>query len=201
MRKKTIGWVFVSSAILIAAAIFGSARLVHAESPTTFDRLATSPAQVLEQEPALSHHTESETEVANAPIALQSPSIVLVQASTMPSHVYIFNNRETVTELPLIQGGADSLSSGEDDAASQGVVSVRVSVAPLRLIVIDNTDTITEIWSNTTGSKRDYYSLRVKEGSKQGADHPLTQGIVAQYNHLGKDIDWQEKGQVYGFVE
>jgi len=39
------------------------------------------------------------------------------------------------------------------------------------------------------------------EGSVHGADHPIAQEIVAQYNQPGKDIDWQEKGQVYGSAE
>ena len=197
MRKKTVGWVFLSSAILIAVAIFGSARLVYAESATMENRLATFPTQALEDEPTQSPLVQPTSEMQGAPAASLSPSIILMPASVMPSKVFILNNREVVSEIPPMQVAADSPSSIEDDAPSRGVVSIRVSVAPLRLIVVDENDNVTEIWSNTTGSKRDYYLLRVMECSAQGADHPITQEIVAQYNQLGKDINWQEKGQVY----
>ncbi|GAG88279.1 unnamed protein product [marine sediment metagenome] len=66
--------------------------------------------------------------------------------------------------------------------------------------MVDENDTIVEIWSNTTGTKRNFYSLRVKEQSLQGPEHPLTQEILTQYNRLLGEVDWTETGQVYSIT-
>ena len=76
-------------------------------------------------------------------------------------------------------------------------IRASVTVASSRLIVVDENDRIVEIWSNTSGMKRSYYSLRVKEQQGQGLAHPLTPGILAQYNHLLAEVDWSNRERVY----
>ena len=200
MKKETIGWVLLLSVILVTAAIFVSTPLVHAEPPTVV-RLSEYSTKALKQESPQSSQIQSESEGIANPYGFQSSSDIVMPVSPMQTHVYVINNREVATEPPPRPQALDAPPSDADAVSSQVGVSVRVSVASLRLIVIDEDDSITEIWSNTTGTENDHYSLRVKEGSAQGPDHMLTQEIVAQYNQLGNDIDWKEKGRVFGTVE
>ena len=79
-------------------------------------------------------------------------------------------------------------------ASSAGTIRASVTVTPSRLIVVNENERIVEIWSNTTGTKMNFYSLRVKEQSLQGSKHPLTQEILAQYNRLLGEVDWTETG-------
>ena len=80
----------------------------------------------------------------------------------------MLNNREIVTERPSSetdkpQGNAEEPSSHSETASNCGTVTASVKVASSRLIVVNENNTIIEIWSNTTGLKRPFYSLRVKE--------------------------------------
>ncbi len=114
----------------------------------------------------------------------------------------MLNNREIVTEetwrkVNSSQDTAAGSTSYSETASPAGTITASVKVASSRLIVVDENNTIIEIWSNTTGAKRSFYSLRIKEQQWQGSEHPLTPEILAQYNHLLGEVDWTETGQVY----
>ena len=99
----------------------------------------------------------------------------------------MLNNREIVTERPSseidkLKGNAEEPSSHHEATSNGETIRASVTVMPSRRIVVDENDTIVEIWSNTIGTKRPFYSLRVKEQSPQGPEHPLTQEILTQYN-------------------
>ena len=117
----------------------------------------------------------------------------------------MLNNREIVTEetwreMNSSQNTAAGSTSYNETASPAGTITASVTVMPSRRIVVDENDTIVEIWSNTTGTKRNFYSLRVKQQSLQGPEHPLTQGILTQYNRLLGEVDWTETGQVYSIT-
>ncbi len=123
-----------------------------------------------------------------------------VAASTvaaLPSRVFVLDNGLVVTELP-----ADRLASlgsiSEQPTPTAGTIEASSTVLPSRLIVVDSDDNITGIWSAATGSKYSFYSLRVREQQWQGPDHPMTEGILAQYNGLLGEVDWSQSGRVYG---
>lgn len=129
-------------------------------------------------------------------------AIITAPASALPGHVYVLNNCEIVTEKPpseldKLYSTAEEPSSHRRTTSSTATITASFTVTPSRLIVVDENDTITEIWSNTTGLKGSFYSLRVKEGRPQGSEHPLTQAILAQYNGLLGEVDWSGAGRVY----
>jgi len=149
-------------------------------------------SQALAQE---SSHALSAESVPNS-------AVITVPKTVLPSHVYVLNNREIVTEKPLsetdkLEGLAGVPSSHSETTSHCATIRASVTVASSRLIVVDENDTIVEIWSNTTGTKRSYYSLRVKEQHWQGPEHPLTPGILTQYNRLLAEVDWSNRGRVY----
>ncbi len=149
-------------------------------------------SQALAQE---SSHALSAESVPNS-------AVITAPKTVLPSHVYVLNNREIVTEKPLsetdkLEGIVEAPSSHSGTNSHCATIRASVTAASSRLIVVDENDTIVEIWSNTTGTKRSFYSLRVKEQHWQGPEHPLTPGILAQYNHLLTEVDWSNRGRVY----
>ena len=127
-------------------------------------------------------------------------TVVTAPDAVLPGHVYVLNNSEIVTEKP--SGEMDELygtesSSYRGRASHSATIRASVTVTPSRMIVVDENDRIIEIWSNTTGTKRYFYSLRVKEQSWEGPEHLLTLGILAQYNYLLNEVDWTNNGRVY----
>ena len=122
--------------------------------------------------------------------------------AVLPGHVYVLNNHEIVIEKPPAefdrsQGVMGEASRESTKGTHSATISASVTVTPSRVIVVDEDDTIIEIWSNTTGTKRGFYSLRVKEHSWRGLGHPLTPGILVQYNDLLGKVDWTKEGRVY----
>ena len=156
------------------------------------DATSGQTSHVLAQEPSYTLSAES----------IPNSAVITVPKTALPSHVYVLNNGEIVTEKP--SGEMDRLceaaevpSSHSETNSHYATIRASVTVASSRLIVVDENDTIVEIWSNTTGTKRSYYSLRVNEQHWQGLEHPLTQGILAQYNRLLAEVDWSNRGRVY----
>ena len=146
-------------------------------------------------------------EVAEAPAATNTAQVdvITAPAEVLPSHVYVLNNREIVTEetwreMNKPQDAAQESTSQSRTASSSGTITASVKVMSSRLIVVDANNRIVGIWSNTTGTKRAFYSLRVKEQEPQGPEHPLTQEILTQYNRLLGEVDWTERGQVYNIT-
>ena len=146
-------------------------------------------------------------EITEASAAINTAAVDTITApeEVLPSHVYVLNNREIVTEetwreMNSSQDTAAGSTSYSETASPAGTITASVTVMPSRRIVVDENDTIVEIWSNTTGTKRNFYSLRVKEQSLQGPEHPLTQEILTQYNRLLGEVDWTETGQVYSIT-
>ena len=119
-------------------------------------------------------------------------------AEVLPGHVFVIGNREIVLERPFIQTNDGPRDTSEKSGSSaSGTVTARATGASARRIVVDEDDQITGIWSNTTGTKRGYYSLRVNEESPSGPEHVLTQEILEQYNQLLATVDWTGCGRVY----
>ena len=152
-------------------------------------------------------HDTAQIEVTEASEATNTTAVDTITApeEVLPSHVYVLNNREIVTEetwreMNSSQDTAAGSTSYSETASPAGTITASVTVMPSRRIVVDENDTIVEIWSNTTGTKRNFYSLRVKEQSLQGPEHPLTQEILTQYNRLLGEVDWTETGQVYSIT-
>jgi hypothetical protein len=104
---------------------------------------------------------------------------------------------EPSSEMDKLQATAEEPSSPSETASRSATIKASVTAASSRLIVVDENDRIVEIWSNTTGMKRNFYSLRVKEQSWQGGEHFLTQIILAQYNRLLGEVDWNINGRAY----
>ncbi len=147
----------------------------------------------------------TEASEATSTSAVSNDTLITAPAGILPSHVYVLNNREIVTEetwreMNSSQDTAAGSTSYSETASPAGTITASVTVMPSRRIVVDENDTIVEIWSNTTGTKRNFYSLRIKEQSLQGPEHPLTQEILTQYNNLLGEVDWTETGQVYGIT-
>ena len=143
-----------------------------------------------------------ETTEASAAANTAAIDTITAPEEVLPSHVYVLNNREIVTEetwreMNSSQDTAAGSTSYNETASPAGTMTASVTVMPSRLIVVDENDRIILIWSNTTGTKQNFYSLRVKEQSLQGLEHPLTQEILDQYNRLLGEVDWTETGQVY----
>jgi len=156
------------------------------------DAASGQTSQVLAQEPSYTLSAES----------IPNSAVITVPKTVLPSHVYVLNNREIVTEKPLsetdkLEGIAEEPSSHSETTSHCATIRASVTAASSRLIVVDENDTIVEIWSNTTGTKRSFYSLRVKEQHWQGPEHPLTPGILTQYNRLLTEVDWSNRGKVY----
>ena len=187
IRGSRPRWYFYCiAAICIAAiiAVTSTSAVSNAASGQTSQVFATEPTN------ALSAGLVSNDAVITAPEAV------------LPGHVYVLNNREIVTEKPSseldrLHDIAEEPSSHSKTTPHCATIRASVTVMSSRLIVVDENDTIIEVWSNTTGTKRFFYSLRVKEQSWQGPEHPLTQGILAQYNRLLDELDWNNKGRVY----
>lgn len=146
-------------------------------------------------------------EVAEASVATNTAVVDTITATeeVLPSHVYVLNNREIITketwrEMNSSQDTVAESTSYSRTTSPSGTIRASVKVASSHLIVVGENDTIIEIWSNTTGTKQDFYSLRVKELSVQGPEHPLTQEILARYNRLLDEVDWTETGQVYSIT-
>ncbi len=182
IRSSRLKWYFFCIAAIIA--ITTTATISNAASGQT--------SQVLAQEPtnALSAGFVSNNTVITAP------------ETVLPGHVYVLNNREIVTEKPSSEidrlcDTVEVTSSQHETTSHCATIRARVTVASSRLIVVDENDRLIEIWSNTTGTKRAFYSLRVREHQWQGLEHPLTQEILAQYNRLLGEVDWSNKGRVY----
>lgn len=77
-------------------------------------------------------------------------------------------------------------------------VAVVGTVMPARTVVIDHQGTIREIWSNTAAGFH-YYSLEVREGSRQGPLTDYSPVVHRQYAPLIPLIDWRPTGKVYAF--
>jgi len=123
----------------------------------------------------------------------------------LPSRVFVIENREIVTEETWREmrgspDAAEKAASGSETTSSAGTVKAKATGMPARFIAVDENDKIVGIWSNTTGMKRGFYSLRVKEESLQGSGHPFTQEILAQYNQLLGQVDWTQTDQVYSLA-
>ena len=156
------------------------------------DATSGQTSHVLAQEPSYTLSAES----------IPNSAVITVPKTALPSRVYVLNNCEIVTERPLsktdkLEGIAEEPFSHSETTSHCATIRASVTAASSRLIVVDENDTIVEIWSNTTGTKRSFYSLRVKEQHWQGPEHPLTPGILAQYNHLLTKVDWSNRGKVY----
>lgn len=146
--------------------------------------------------------TSSDESSLPVPAELVFNDTVTSPETVLPDHVYVLNNREIVIEKPTVesygvQGTVGEASSDNKKASRSATITASVTVAPSRLVVVNENDRIIEIWSNTTGTKRGFYSLRVKEHSWQGLGHPLTPEILAQYNDLLGKVDWTNEGKVY----
>lgn len=133
---------------------------------------------------------------------ISSDALFKAPAGVLPSRVYVLNNRKIVTEKPSsemdkLQATAEEPSSLSETASRSATIRASVTAASSRLIVVDENDRIIEIWSNTTGTKRGFYSLRVREGSWQGVEHPLSPGVLDQYNRLLGEVDWSINGRAY----
>ena len=155
----------------------------------------------------ITSHDTAQIEVTEASEATSTAAVDTITApeEVLSSHVYVLNNREVVTEetwrgMNSSQDTAAGSTSYGETASPAGTITASVTVMPSRRIVVDENDTIVEIWSNTTGTKRKFYSLRIKEQSLQGPEHPLTPEILAQYNRLLGEVDWTETGQVYSIT-
>lgn len=138
-------------------------------------------------------------ESSEAPTVEQAPDVPTLVAPTdvLPGHVFVVDNRELVLDRPTIVTDEPQDTSGQSGSPGRGTVTTRATAASARRIVVDENDRIIEIWSNTTGTKRGYYSLRVREDSFQGPEHLLTQEILEQYNRLLASVDWTGCGRVY----
>ena len=150
------------------------------------------------EEPAA---TSSESnEIATPERTPDVPSLT-VPAGVLPAGVFVIDNREIVIERPtLVTDEPQGTSVGSSPSASNssaGSVTAHATAASARRIVVDENDRVIEVWSNTTGTKRGYYSLRVREDSFQGPEHLLTQEILEQYNRLLASVDWTVCGRVY----
>ncbi len=182
--KRHFGYV---AAICIAAFSMAATSLGVVSNATSGQT-----SQVLAQEPSYTLSTES----------IPNSAVITVPKTVLPSHVYVLNNCEIVTEKPLsetdkLEDIVEEPSSHSETNSHYATITASVTVASSRLIVVDENDTIVEIWSNTTGTKRSFYSLRVKEQHWQGPGHPLTPGILTQYNRLLAEVDWSNSGRVY----
>ncbi len=124
-------------------------------------------------------------------------ALTVSTVAALPSRVFVLDNRLVVTELP-----ADRLAQlepvSEQSTPTAGAIEASSTVLPSRLIVVDSDDNITGIWSAATGSQYSFYSLRVREQQWQWPDHPMTEGILAQYSRLLGEVDWGQSGKVYG---
>ena len=188
MRKR---WVKLLIPLL-GVALFASVTFSYAYADVEAAG-STSPGQLAE--------TSSE---ANQVIAVEATTDVpplAAPAGELPGYVFVVDNREIVLERPAVvadepQGAAKDGSPSESDSHT-GSVTARVTGASARVIVVDENDRIIEVWSNTTGTKRPYYSLRTREDSFQGLEHPLTQEILEQYSRLLSSLDWTVCGRVY----
>lgn len=145
-----------------------------------------------------------QTLTAEAPVVINAVAVDLITIvdGVLPSHVYVLNNREIVTEktwnaINNNEGAVAESTSDSQTASSQGTIVASVKVMPSRLILVDEQDRIIEVWSNTTGTEQGFYSLRVQELSVQGLEHPLTQEILEQYAHLLGEVDWNSRDRVY----
>ena len=143
-----------------------------------------------------STRTHSAGLVANDAVIAAPPGI-------LPGHVYALSSGEVVIEKPSPQSGkivaiTEEPSSHSEQSSHSATITASVKGAASRLIVVDENDRITEIWSNTNGANGSFYSLRVREQQVQGPEHLLTPGILAQYNRLLGEVDWNERDQVYG---
>jgi len=142
-------------------------------------------------------------ESGGAPPAGSLSSIVAppAHAGDLPPLVYVVGNRDIVLERPTAGARVPAEHPVADQPSSSspatGAVTLCATVASARRIVVDENDRVIEVWSNTTGLKRGYYSLSVHEGSALGPEHPLTQGILEQYNLLLGTCDWEIAGRVY----
>ena len=119
-----------------------------------------------------------------------------VPKDILPGHVYVIDNREIIEHNPVVQVD-QSLKTASKEVSYGSTVAVKATAASSRLIVVSDNDHIIAIWSNTTGEKRGYYSLRVKEKTPSGHEHHLTPKIVEQYNVLLSEVDWTQCGRVY----
>ena len=156
------------------------------------DAASGQTSQVLAQESSRALSAES----------VSNNAVITAPKTVLPSHVYVLNNGEIVIEKPSgetdrLYDAAEMPSSHHKTTSHCATIRASVTAASSRLIVVDENDRIVEIWSNTTGTKRSFYSLRVREQHCQGPEHSLTPGILAQYNHLLAEVDWSNRGRVY----
>ncbi|MDZ4246438.1 MAG: hypothetical protein U1D67_04875 [Dehalococcoidia bacterium] len=130
-----------------------------------------------------------------------APLLTMLE-TTLPGHVYVLDNSRIVTEetweaINALRNTKAELAPYDQQTTRSATIIARVKGLPSRLVVVNENNTIIEVWSNTTGTKGNFYSLRVKEQSVQGAEHLLTQEILTQYNHLLGELNWTATGQVY----
>lgn len=114
----------------------------------------------------------------------------------LPSHVFVIENRELATQLPL-NTASQPESTSEESAPESGITQVSATILPSRQIVVNENDQIISVWSNTTGAEHTFYSMRVWSDRLNGAEHNLTPNILSQYNKLLVQLDWNRTGQVY----
>ena len=159
----------------------------------TADQVAEEPAESPVSAPDNPTNADSAT-------LYSSDNFIMDLSHTPPGDVFVLDNREVVTELPpdrqdhFYKRDDGSYAVSEPDGNSF-TMTITAAVLPSRLIVVDDNDRITEIWSNTTGLKYSFYSLRLTD--QQDQEHPLTQEILAQYNRLLGKVDWSVRGQAY----
>ncbi len=139
----------------------------------------------------------------NLPAGLvANDAVITVPLGILPGHVYVLSSGEVVIEKPSPQSDkvvaiAEEPSPHSETASHSATIRASVKGAASRLIVVDENDRIVEIWSNTTGLKCSFYSLRIKEQPTQGPEHPLTQEILTQYNRLLGEVNWNKRDRVY----
>ncbi len=180
------------AAISITLIIITAINIAATSAGAVSNAASGETSEVLVQKPS---HTLSIELASNDAVITAPPGI-------LPGHVYVLNNREIVTEktwheMNKSRDRAEEPSSYSETSSPTATIKASVTVTPTRKIVVDENDRIVEIWSNTTGTRRGFYSLRVSEQSRQGLEHPLTQGILTQYNRLLGEVDWSINGRVY----
>ena len=179
----------------------GAARGDSAPGPAALVTPAATPPVTPAATPPVMPAATPPVMPAAAPPVMPPVMPLIAPAEELPGYVFVVGDREIVLERPSVdmddpQGSfEDGPAAGADSRSAS--VAARATVAPSRLIVVDEDDHIIGIWSNTTGDKRGYYSLRTREGTSDGPEHPLTEEILAQYSRLLASVDWTICGRVY----
>ena len=95
--------------------------------------------------------------------------------------------------------GAGVQSPGVVSASvSSASTSVEAEVRGKRLLVVNAQDDVVAVWSNTADSNA---QVIVREGSMNGPAHEITAELMSKYERLLRELDWSQKGLVYGGLQ